>query len=399
MTGYAEQTEQRRQQILRLALRVIDGPEPAAAVARERALIDTVTVSDVITLIDALVRQELPMAKLKTGVNRLINLFSRSLSRQSVPFPDTLPLLNTLCADNRQAEQLLSALRPLVGALQRQPRDPELTAAARELLLKLLRFCNHYLIKENVIFPRLEDKWPDYRCLAVMWSVHDDIRFCLRETLAQLLLEELDLAAFNALIGRIFFSVSAIIFREEKLLFPRMLTTLSPADWQEMLELSAKLDWPFEAPVFVPKRAPESDYVPDGLVNLGSGQLSPRQLLLMLNNLPLDITLVDANDRVRYFSEGRERIFPRNRAIIGRLVQNCHPPESVAVVEEIIHAFRSGERDKAEFWIDLPQGKVLIQYFALRDSGGTYRGVLETSQRIDAIRGLQGERRLLDWNK
>ncbi|GAF83589.1 unnamed protein product, partial [marine sediment metagenome] len=118
---------------------------------------------------------------------------------------------------------------------------------------------------------------------------------------------------------------------------------------------------------------------------------------LILTHLPVDLTLVDENDRVAYYSQGKERIFPRSLGIIGREVQRCHPPDSVHVVNKILDAFRKGERDTAEFWIQL-QGKfILIRYLALRSQDGAYKGCLEVSQDVTGIRQLEGERRLLDW--
>jgi DUF438 domain-containing protein len=100
---------------------------------------------------------------------------------------------------------------------------------------------------------------------------------------------------------------------------------------------------------------------------------------------------------VKYFSTPKKRIFPRTKAILGRDVHNCHPPESVHVVEQIVQSFRSGEKEVASFWIDKKGQKLLIQYFAVRDENGSYRGVVEVSQEISEIRNLEGEKRLLDW--
>ena len=127
-----------------------------------------------------------------------------------------------------------------------------------------------------------------------------------------------------------------------------------------------------------------------------TGELSLDQINLMLIHLPLDISFVDEDDVVRYYSEG-ERHFPRSPAVIGRKVQNCHPPKSVSTVQQILDAFKAGEKDTAEFWIQL-HGKFLhIRYFAMRDADGTYRGCLEAGQDVTEIRKLDGERRLLDW--
>ncbi len=134
-------------------------------------------------------------------------------------------------------------------------------------------------------------------------------------------------------------------------------------------------------------------------VPLDTGSLSAEQINLLLTNLPVDISFVDENDAVVYYSAVPRRIFPRSPGVIGRKVQNCHPPKSVDVVERILKAFRSGERDVAEFWIESGGRFILIRYFALRDESGAYRGTLEVSQDATAIRALRGERRLLDWDR
>jgi len=136
-----------------------------------------------------------------------------------------------------------------------------------------------------------------------------------------------------------------------------------------------------------------------GLIDMGTGLLTPEQLALMLNHMPIDVTLVNEHDVVLYFSGGPHRIFPRSKAVIGRKVQNCHPPESVHMVEEILAAFRNGDKDQADFWIQSRGKFIQIRYFALRDEKGNYRGTLEFSQDITEIRKLEGEKRLLDWEK
>jgi DUF438 domain-containing protein len=134
-----------------------------------------------------------------------------------------------------------------------------------------------------------------------------------------------------------------------------------------------------------------------GRVSLDTGALTPEQVNLMLKHLPVDISFVDENDTVAYYSATPERIFTRVPAVIGRKVQNCHPPDSVHVVSRILDAFRKGEKSSADFWIQLGGKFILIRYFALRDEKGTYRGCLEVSQDATSIRALEGQKRLLDW--
>ena len=134
-----------------------------------------------------------------------------------------------------------------------------------------------------------------------------------------------------------------------------------------------------------------------GRVVLPTGVLSLEQLKAVFAILPVDVTFVDAEDRVRFFSEGKNRVFERPKAILGRLVQHCHPPGSVDVVERILSDFRTGRQEVAEFWIDFKGRFAHIRYFALRDGKGTYLGTLEVTQDLTRERALTGERRLLEY--
>jgi DUF438 domain-containing protein len=129
---------------------------------------------------------------------------------------------------------------------------------------------------------------------------------------------------------------------------------------------------------------------------LTNGDLTIRQIDMMLKNLPVDITFVDENDTVRYYSETPKRIFKRTPAVIGRKVQICHPPASVDKVIKILEDFRAGKRDVAEFWIQMSGKFIHIRYFAMRDEAGDYKGTLEVSQDLTELRKLEGEKRLLD---
>ncbi|GAA3312418.1 hypothetical protein GCM10020331_000070 [Ectobacillus funiculus] len=115
----------------------------------------------------------------------------------------------------------------------------------------------------------------------------------------------------------------------------------------------------------------------------------------MMNHLPVDITFIDKDDVVRYFSHGKERIFARTKAVIGRTVQNCHPPKSVHIVEELLEDFKSGRKDSEDFWIKFKEKYVYIRYFAVRSEDGEYMGTLEFTQNINPIQQIQGEKRIL----
>lgn len=126
-----------------------------------------------------------------------------------------------------------------------------------------------------------------------------------------------------------------------------------------------------------------------------TGSFSRQELEALLNTLPVDITFVGSDDTVRYFSQSKERIFPRTKAIIGRKVQLCHPQKSLHIVEQILDDFKNNSRDVAEFWINIGGRLIYIRYFAVRDEKGAYLGCLEVTQDITDIKKIDGERRLL----
>ena len=136
---------------------------------------------------------------------------------------------------------------------------------------------------------------------------------------------------------------------------------------------------------------------PAAVIPLSVGGLPLDYLDRIMKALPFDISFVDANDRVMYYSDSPHRVFPRSPGIIGREVQNCHPPDSVEVVERILDAFRKKEKDKADFWIQMGPKFVYISYKPIYDDAGTYLGTLEMSMDATELRGLEGQRRLLDW--
>jgi len=195
-----------------------------------------------------------------------------------------------------------------------------------------------------------------------------------------------------------------MIFKEENILFPASLEKLAPADWVSILQESDDVGY-----VFITKPAEtqalikdlqaalsEEPVWQDGAISMPSGTIKPVELMALFNTLPVDLTFVDKDDTVRYFSEGKDRIFIRTRAVIGRKVQNCHPPQSVDVVEKILASFKDGSKDFYEFWINLRGKLVYIRYFAMRDKQRNYLGTLEVSQDVTGIKKLEGERRLLD---
>lgn len=194
-----------------------------------------------------------------------------------------------------------------------------------------------------------------------------------------------------------------MIFKEENILLPMAQQTLTEGEWAEMWAVSPRYGWCLVEPqqgYQPPQNSPAATpAIPaDGTIMMPTGHVTVEQLTAVLSTLPLDLTFVDAEDRVAFFSEGPDRIFARSKAIIGRKVQHCHPPSSVDVVNRILDDFRAGRQNVAEFWIRFHGKFVHIRYFAVRDRQRNYLGTLELTQDIEPLRELQGERRLAQYS-
>jgi DUF438 domain-containing protein len=255
----------------------------------------------------------------------------------------------------------------------------------------------HYTRKENLLFPFLE-KYGIFGPTQVMWGVDDGIRAAIKGAKEKLIRYNGDKKAVHAALYFVIRETSEMIYKEENILFPMALQTLTEDEWIKIAHDGEDIGYCLTAPadVWNPERA-EIKSVPmsDGFIKMETGILSLKQLELMLNHLPVDITFIDQDDVVRYFSHGKERIFHRTRAVIGRTVQNCHPPKSVHVVEDLLHDFKAGVKDVEDFYIKFRDKYVYIRYFAVRDESGEYMGTLEFTQNIDPIQAITGEKRIL----
>jgi len=307
--------------------------------------------------------------------------------------------------ENREIEKFTASLKDLAGkAGEKEPAEFQKEAAG--LIDKLEDVERHYVRKEQILFPYLE-RYGFMGPTQVMWGKHNEIRDLFKQARAELnnIAGAKDVEKFvEGQLNPLVEEVEGMIFKEENILFPTSLEKLQTEDWVDVLKESEQVGYAFiEPPVdtdhlvdTLKKTAAEEPSLEGSTIKLPSGELSPKQLMHMLNALPVDITFVDQNDVVRYFSENEERIFVRTRAIIGRKVENCHPPQSVDKVQKIVTSFKDGSRDSAEFWINLKGKMIYIIFFAVRDQDGKYMGALEVAQDITRLQQLTGERRLLD---
>lgn len=283
---------------------------------------------------------------------------------------------------------------------------PDLILRLKGAFNQLIDVDKHYQRKEYLLFPFLEAigiTGPP----KVMWGKHDEIRELLNGSIEILntpdLAREDLIASAELVLQPAVKQVVDMTGKEEEILLPMAMDALSDADWYQIRKQSVEIGFCLYDP--------PTEWVPEGVqqegineaqgdggnIQLPSGNMTAEELLAILNTIPVDMTFVDKNDKVKYFTQGSERIFQRNRAILNRDVRHCHPPASAHIVDKILKDFKSGKQDRAPFWINLRGKFIHIEYFALRNDKGEYLGTLEVSQNLTGYRELEGEQRILSY--
>jgi len=389
-------TDQKRKALLKqIILDLHAGASVESVKPRFQRLLGDVSAVEITAMEQELIHEGLPAEQVKELCDVHVAVFQASLDSQTSPETTPGHPVHTFKMENFAVSELLSVLDDVMARLP----DAAAMRQAAALLEQLSQVKRIYLRKENLLFPMLE-KHDVGGPSSVMWAIHDDIRNGLNTLERQLANQDYDSA--RATYRTVAEAIRQLIYKEEHILYPTALQVLTEEEWANIRDQSAEIGycliipghaWQPAAPA-VEHATPPSHA---GTLPLDVGGLSLEQINLMLQTLPVEITYVDENDTVRYYSQGRaDRIFQRSPAIIGRKVQNCHSPKSLAAVNHVIEDLRSGKRDHADSWIQTNGRFILIRYFAIRDSQGVFRGTLEVSQDITEMRALQGEHRLMD---
>ncbi len=306
--------------------------------------------------------------------------------------------LQVMKVENERIEQLISdEIEPY---LKKEGDQPVLML--RIAFDRLSEINKHYARKEQLFFPYLERK--DITAPPkVMWGVDDDIRKVIKDMQKTLNEPGTKVADILKDAQKAIKEVREMIFKEDTILSPLLEKNLNLYNFITIAENSDEVGYFLEAPKKKFENAGEatpteevSAINKDGEVPIGAGSLSLEQLEVLMNTLPLDLTFVDNEGHVKYFTQGEERIFDRPATIIGRHVNQCHPPSSVHIVEKIVESFKTGEKDHEDFWIQMKDKMIHIRYFAVRNKKGTYLGTLEFTQDITPLRALEGEKRLIE---
>ncbi|TYP56098.1 DUF438 domain-containing protein [Thermosediminibacter litoriperuensis] len=375
---------------------------------RFKEIIKDVSAEEVSAMEQALIQEGMPVEEVQRLCDVHAAIFKDVLEQK--PEPHAIPghPLNTFFKENRAIEKLIDTeINPRLEGLKNAPAESE-----REAALSLLEKVNllfdvekHYKRKEELLFPYLE-KYGIYGPSKVMWGVDDEIRNDLKQVRDMLYnYRPGSKAEVVEKVTALTNKIKEMIFKEEKILLPTAEQKLTEDEWYEIYRSEDEIGYCLVEPEaeWKPQRVDLdkmgetiADDTTKGFVKFPTGMLTPKEIELIFNHLPVDITFVDKDDTVRYFSATKERIFTRPKTIIGRKVQNCHPPASYHIVEKILRNFKEGKKDVEEFWINLHGKLVYIRYFAVRDEAGNYMGTIEVTQEISRIKELQGEKRLLE---
>jgi len=392
----------RREQLKLLLGDLHSGHDPREIKRRFAEFIGDVSPEEIAEVEQALVAAGVPVEEIHQLCDVHVEVFKGAPSLYGAASAPPGHPVQTFMAENRQFERCARRLSELLGGLGSPPDEVPyvlVSAEIKQLAADLAQIELHYQRKEHQLFPYLE-KHNITTPPKVMWAAHDEVRAQLREVRRALNLTDLPALVKHGC--KLANGVLEMIFKEEHILLPMALTTLTEEEWADVLRGEREIGYalvtpdPAWAAAKLGAVAP-SAAIAGGLISLDTGALTAEQVNLILSHLPLELSFVDESDTVRFYSHGAQRIFARTPAVIGRNVENCHPATSLHVVRKIIAAFRNGERNVAEFWIPFNQMLVHIRYFAVRDAAGCYRGTLEVVQDISDIQELEGQQRLLDW--
>ncbi|MCM8810595.1 MAG: DUF438 domain-containing protein [Candidatus Omnitrophica bacterium] len=352
--------------------------------------VGTITSTEIAEIEQSLINEGVSIDEIKKFCNVHALLFESALKQEIKEQSPSHPV-SLFKKENEEIKKLLNQIKNVEDKNQ-----------LKELLVKLKDIDIHYTRKEQLLFPYLE-KYGFYGPSKVMWAKDNEIRQMLKQAIIKI-----DEVKYDEYISKylnpLIEEIDGMIFKEENILFPTSIEKLKLDDWVEILKESSKIGYVYIQPPKeteklieeMKKSLEEVATYSEGKINFPSGQLSLEEILSIFNVLPIDITFVDKDDNVKYFSETKQRIFFRPRSVIGRNIRNCHPPQSIDKVEKIINDFKEGKKDFVDFWINYKGRFIYIRYFAVRNTKGEYLGTLEVTQDITEIKKLEGEKRLQD---
>ncbi len=398
---------EQRQIILKQLIQELHGGASVEEVQERFAeIIEGVSATEISEMEQKLIQEGMPVSEVQRLCDVHASVFKGSIkeihgTQEAVEIPGHP--LHTFFQENHALERWFG--ERLQPAMSRWMDAPE--GAPREDLIQafeeLKGIDRHYARKENLMFPLLER----YEITAppkVMWGVDDEIRGKIKDAIRAIGEGGEPAVLQKSILEPLIHQIKEMIFKEESILFPMAIDTLTEDEWLEIADSSDEVGYYLFTPTVIwkPERKLENllqmepeETTPTGEVKFDAGAMTPEEINAVLNTVPLDMTFVDKNGLVKYFTQGKERVFDRPKTILGRHVSNCHPPASVHIVEKIVADLEAGRRDHVDFWIRMGPKFVMIRYFAVRNAKNEFLGVLEVTQNIQPIQEITGEKRLL----
>jgi len=393
-------SENKKELLKEIITKLHEGAKPTEMKEKFKKTFKDISPSEISQIEQELIQEGMPRERIHKLCDVHLSAFRESLDREETSAPPGHPI-HILMEEHR-------IILNLVDEQHQIAKESSINGKLKKLdqiIEKLEDSESHYLREENVLFPYLE-KHGVTEPPAIMWMEHDKIRE-LKKTLRSLYKthENMDLKnyemQFKELALSIYELVSNHFYKENKILFPTALKVINEIEWKDIRVQFDEIGFcNFTPEVSKVPMKEVGELASEGkikdAVELETGTLSKEEIEVIFNSLPVDVTFVSKEDEVRYFSQTKDRIFVRTKAVIGRKVQNCHPQKSVHVVTQILEDFKNKQRDKAEFWINLNDKLIFIRYFPVRNKDGQYLGCLEVTQDITDIKKIEGEKRLLD---
>ena len=418
MSELIQNNEEKQKALKNIVKDLSEGSDVKAVQKQFKKIIENVSPEEIAAMEQSMIDGGVPVEHVQSLCDVHVKVFEDTLSKQKTKKPLPGHPVHTYREENKYLRKLIKSMKKEAGRAVRKQDS----TAFRLIFDELKKVEIHYARKENQLFPFLETvnfTGPS----RVMWGKQDEIRTMIKQIDASL--SNNDLKDLKQMVRKLSRALSGMIFMEEKILFPTSLRKLPEQAWKDIRRGESEIGYAWVQPgnlwdpdILKPqsgmsefeKLLAKSEKIKEqreaqeaaengesNKLSLQVGEMTLKQINWMLKGLPLDISFVDEHDTVLYYSGSKDRLFPRSPGIIGRKVQNCHPPKSAHIVQKIVDSFKNHEKDKAEFYFTIKDTFVHIRYFPVYDDNNVYRGVIEVSQDITDIRKLEGERKLLNW--
>lgn len=394
-----------RKEVLKtLIKRIHRGEDPEKVKIEFKELLGSVDEAEIVKVEEELIREGMPREEIQKLCDIHLQLFREGLGSEGNIAPEGHPIYILMEEHKlllRFAKELVELSNSMKELRSFDTARPEMEKV-EHIIAHLKDSESHYLREENVLFPVLE-KHGVTQPPAIMWMEHDRIREIKKRLYSTW--DGRDGKNYDEFVNSLSNGaqelnemLSSHFYKENNILFPLSMRIFSEEEWDEVARNFDDIGYCCFTPPQRWKKEKEIEVkgVEGGKIKFETGELTPQEIEAIFNTLPVDITFVDKDDTVRFYSESGGRIFVRTKSVIGRKVQMCHPQKSLHIVQRILDDFKSGRRDLAEFWINYRGKLVHIRYFPVRDKDGNYLGCLEVTQDITNIQKIKGEKRLLD---